>query len=60
MRAEIAKSFYKLCTITLVFVALASTELLAKKQSSPPPLQKNLAKIQKQVSLQIEPQEPHE
>lgn len=36
MTAEIAKSFYKICTITLVFVALASTELLAKKQSPTP------------------------
>lgn len=47
MRAEIAKSFYKLCTITLVFVALASTELLAKRQSSPPPPAKKSSKDSK-------------
>ena len=47
MTAEIAKSFYKICTITLVFVALASTELLAKKQSSPPPPAKKSSKDSK-------------
>lgn len=45
MRAQIAKSFCKICTITLVFVALASTELLAKRQS--PPLQKKSSKDSK-------------
>lgn len=36
MTAEIAKSFCKICTITLVFATLAGTELLAKRQSPTP------------------------